>query len=220
MDVFATDESESGGTNSGDVLVVDAFEGGFHAARKFSIEAQGALPSLRHFQVLVHDGSSCRGSQVGGQVLGAKQRGVVGDDVVHVSVEVDVGILGIGVDVLILHAVGVTHGRNNPHERNTAGVEARTTTEDVLTIAGEVPVEAQTGREVHAGLGHVGGGEAAQGVIAVGDGVVHAFCIVPAFSKLLVVVILGDGRIVRQFGTQTKSEFETLAEGHFVLQVE
>ena len=144
LDIVTAFEAESSGSNSGDVLVVDAFQSGFHAAGKFSIEAQRALPGLRHLQVLVHDGGRRRSSQVSGQILGAKQCSMVGDDLVQIGVEMNVGVFGGRIDVLILHAVGVTHSRDDPHERNTAGVEAGTTTDDILTFASEVPVEAQT----------------------------------------------------------------------------
>ena len=124
MDVVATDDTELGDSHGGDVLVVDAFNSGFDAARNLGVEGQAALPSLRHVEVLVHDGGRLRSGQIGGQV--------------------HVGIFSIGVDVLILHAVGVTHGGDDPHERQTASVEARTAADDVLTFASEVPIEAQT----------------------------------------------------------------------------
>ena len=208
MDVFTALESEFGDGHGGDVLVVDAFNSGFHAARKFGIEGQTALPSLGHFEVFVHEGGRLRSRQV----TSLQEARVVVDDFGRAGEELDLLFL-VAVDVLALQAVGVTHGGNDPHERQTASVEARTATEDILTVASEVPVEAQTGREVHTGLGHVGGGKAAHAVVAVGNGMVRsadlvAECIkqflIPTFSKFLVVVVACDGRIVRQLDAQTE----------------
>ena len=134
------DETELGDGHRGDVVVVDAFNSGFDAAREFGIQTEGALPGLGHLEVLVHDSGGLRSWQV----ASAKQVAVAVDDFGRAGVEGDLSFT-VAVDVLVLQAVGVTHGGDDPNERQTTGVEASTATEDEATVAKNVVVEAQTG---------------------------------------------------------------------------
>ena len=133
-------EAELGDGHGSDVLVVDTFNSGFDVARKRGIECQAALPCLGHTEVFIHKSGGLRSRQV----ASSQQGSVVVDDFGRAGVELDLGFF-VAVDVLALQTVGVTHGRDNPYERQTTCVEARTTTEDVLTFASEIPVEALAG---------------------------------------------------------------------------
>ena len=64
LDGAILNNAEFGDGNRGDVLVVDAFSSEFDVARDGDVEGQAALPTLRHTEVLVHDGGRLRSRQV------------------------------------------------------------------------------------------------------------------------------------------------------------
>ena len=186
-----------------DVLVVDSLDVEVEVARQLQVERQRGLPRRGHLQVFVHDRRGGRGGQ--GLLLERAAVEVL-EDVAHVVVEArHLVAVGFVEDALGLQAVAVAHGRDDPHERQAAREDARSAAEDVLALAGHVPVEAEAGSDVQPRLGHVGGLVAAVACEKGGE---------------LLVLVACDRGVNRDFETQAQRGLEALAEGDFVLRVD
>ncbi len=120
--------------------------------------------------------------------------------------------------------VGVTHSRYQPYERQTTYEVARTTTQNQLTVASDVPVETYTRRHSQTCVGHLVGRVVCRvALVSIGFG-----CVVVDFSVgctiLQIVVSLVEvatqRRIVGHLETQTSGQLEVLVQVQLILQIE
>ena len=192
--------------NAVHIHVVDTLQRNLNVAGELHIQCQSRLPSALHLQVLVQDGCT-RGSC---QIVGCLELTTVevGQDILNVLVETGsihtLSDLVVSCDVLSLQAVAVTSYRYDPYEGDTAGEDTGTTTQNVATIASDVPVETYAGSNVQTCLRHICGTVAT---------VILVHCL-----ELLVVVTL-DAGVSRQLETQTCGQLEAVAERNLVLNV-
>ena len=201
LDGVILNHAETGDGDRGEVLAVDSLDGSVDAAGQLGVKCQCRLPSLWHPQVFVENGGNLRGRKVSGLELVA----VVGDDLIHRAVECNRGVIGL---VSALCNIAVADRGDDPNQGETAGEDTAATVEGKLVVVQEVPFKTQTWRKVHAGLGHVGSGEAVQGVVAFSQGL-----------EFLVDVVV-DRRIIGHLDAQTSSHLEFFGEGDLVLGVD
>ena len=142
-----------GHDNGIQVAVIDTLDGEVDVVRQLGIKCQRSLPSLRHAQIFAQDGGRTR------------DRGRAGSIDLLQHIALTHGETGQRSAVGLSSPIGgLTHTRvtdcgNEPYERHAAYEETCTSTEDVLTLTGGIPVETDTRREAKACIGHVVGTE-------------------------------------------------------------
>ena len=197
-------DAEFGYSHRVEIPVVDTLDIEVDVARQFEVQSQRALPGRGHFELFVQNGRL----RVGCQVLLLETFGVyVFQHVADLGVERR-HVIACFVSVkcqTVLNAVAVSGNRYEPYERQATGEDARTSSEDVLALAGHVPVEAYAGSHRKTCLGHV------RGLVA---------AVVGESLREVLVLVVGDRRIDRNFEAQSDRSLETLAEIDLVLQVD
>ena len=199
-----------------DGLVEDVLgaDGQREGEREGVVDGEGALPHLRHLEVVVHAGDFARG---GGRLRGDAGRILVRVDAVQdvedrpaVGHEVaaghhpaqDLGILHAGHTALDDTGVGRHVGEE--HQRDTAGEEAGAAADLQALVPEDVPGEAQTGAHLDAGLGPFAGVHVlAAEVELVGRVVGHD-------------VLVVEGQVVQ---TQAGGELDAVVHGPFILDI-
>ena len=187
-----------------DILVVDTLDIEIDIARQFQVQCQRTLPSRRHLEFFVQDGWRCVGRQVllliGSAIyvfqhvadVGVERRHPVFTDIAFVKRQT------------VLDAVTISGNRYEPYERQAAGENSRTTAEDILALAGHVPVETHAGSYRQTCLGHI------RGLVA---------AVVGELLRELLVLVVCDRRIDRNFETHSDGCLETVTETDLILQV-
>ena len=105
----------------------------------------------------------------------------------------------------VLDGVAVSGHRYEPYERQAAVEHARTSAEDILALAGHVPVEAYAGSHRKTCLGHV------RGLVA---------AVVGEDLRKVLIFVARDRRIDRNLETHSDRRLETIAYVDLVLQVD
>ena len=199
------DHAEFGDGHRIDVFVIDTLDIEVDIARQFEVQSQRGFPRRRHFELFVQNGRLRVGCQVlfliGSAVyvfqhvadIGMERRHLIFSDLAFVKRQT------------VLDAVAVSGNRYEPYERQAAGEDARASAEDVFALAGHVPVEAYAGSHRKTCLGHV------RGLVA---------AVVGESPREVLVLVVGDRRIDRNFEAQSDRSLETLAEIDLVLQVD
>ena len=105
----------------------------------------------------------------------------------------------------VLDGVAVSGHRYEPYEGQAAVEYARTSAEDILALAGHVPVEAYAGSHRQTRLGHV------RGLVA---------AVFRENLRKILVFVTRDRRIDRNLETQSDRRLETLAHVDLVLEID
>ena len=155
--------------------------------------------------MLVHDGRTARGREI----LGLEGSAIdVLQDIVDIVMEVrGVRVGTVGVDELGLQVVGVAGGGDDPHERDTAGVDAGAAAQDQVAVLQDIPVEAEARGDVRTGDRHVSRAGAGQGVAAGGE------------LEVFLVGVVRDDWIDRELETDTGGHLEVVTERDLILGI-